>query len=332
MSTIIDVAKLAGVSVGTVSNIVNNKGNVSPQKVETVLQAISELKFKPSELAKNLKRGKTNNIALLIPQISKPFYSILIEGVESAASDNNYDLIFCRTCREPEIEEKYLNLLGEKRVDGVILVSIEIDDKTLDIVKENNYPVVVFEKHESNRGIPYVSIDNKKGAVKAVQYLLELGHRDIAFINGSTSTIPGIQRLQGYIEALSKYSLPFNKDLYFEEEFEVQVGYTGINGIFEKNKVTAVFAGSDTIAMGVISGLHNMGLRVPEDVSVVGFDDIYLASMLNPPLTTIKQPVFEMGYKAVEILAGIINGKHDFKKDNVFETELVIRESCKALE
>ncbi|MGV8146923.1 MAG: LacI family DNA-binding transcriptional regulator [Alkaliphilus sp.] len=331
MPTIIDVAKLAGVSVGTASNVINDKGNVSQEKTKMVSNAIEELKFIPSESARILKRGKTNSIALLIPQISKPFYSMLIEGVESAASDNNYDLIFCKTNRDPKIEEKYLNLLGEKKVDGVILVSIEINDNALDIVEENNYPVVVFEKREKNLRIPNISIDNKKGAKKAVQYLLESGHKDIAFINGSTSTIPGMKRLQGYVEALSSYNLPFSKDLYFEDEYEVHVGYLGIKEILKKRKITAVFAGSDTIAIGVINGLHNMGFRVPEDISVIGFDDIYLASTSNPPLTTVKQPIFEMGYKAVEVLIDVINNKKDIKKDNVFETELIVRQSCKTL-
>ncbi|KPU26855.1 hypothetical protein TR13x_08080 [Caloranaerobacter sp. TR13] len=331
MATIIDVAKRAGVSVGTVSNVINNKVNVSQEKRERVLKAIKELNFQPSGTARMLKRGRTNSIALLIPQISKPFYSMIIEGAESAASENGYDLIFCRTHRDPKIEEKFLNLIGEKRVDGVILVSIEIDDKALDVVQENKYPVVLLERHINNSNIPSILIDNQSGAFKAVKYLIELGHRDIIFINGPTTTIPGMMRLKGYIEALSKYNLPFNKDLYREGEFDINNGYKGITEILKNHKATAVFAGSDTIAMGVFNGLQNMGLRVPEDISVIGFDDIYLASMLNPPLTTIRQPAFEMGYKAVEVLIDTINGKNRNETVEILETELIIRKSCKSL-
>lgn len=331
MATIIDVAKKAGVSVGTVSNVINNKANVSQEKRERVLKAIKELNFQPTGTARMLKSGRTNSIALLIPQISKPFYSMIIEGVESAASKNGYDLIFCRTHRDPKIEEKFLNMLGEKRVDGVILVSIEINDKALDIVEKNKYPVVLLERHVSGSNIPSISIDNQSGAFKAVKYLIELGHRDIVFINGPTTTVPGMMRLKGYIEALSKYNLPFNKDLYREGEFDISNGYKGIIEILKKHKATAVFAGSDSIAMGVINGLRDMGLRVPEDISVIGFDDVYLASMLNPPLTTIRQPAFEMGHRAVGVLIDMINGRNRKNIVEILETELIIRKSCKSI-
>ncbi|MCK4260150.1 MAG: LacI family DNA-binding transcriptional regulator [Halanaerobiales bacterium] len=327
-STIMGVAKLAGVSVGTVSNVINNKVNVLPHTRKKVLDAIEELNFQPSESARVLKRGKTNTIALLIPEISRPFYYMLIEGIESAASKNGYDLILYKTHRKPSVEAKWLQLLGEKKVDGVILVSIVVDDKALDIVVEKKYPVVLLEKHEV---IPSVYIDNRKGAFKAVEYLIKLGHRKIIFINGSTKTVPGMMRLQGYIEALSKYNISFDKNLYYEGEFETEDGYEGITSILAEHEATAVFAGSDTIAIGVVSGLRSMGLSVPEDISVIGFDDIYMASMLNPPLTTIRQPSYEMGCEAVEIFVDIINNEGKKKNEKEFETELVIRNSCKAV-
>jgi len=328
VATIVDVAKLAGVSIGTVSNVINNKVKVSLDKTERVLDAIEKLNFQPSISARALKKKKTNSIALLIPEIARPFYNMLIEGIERATSENGYDLILYRTFRDPIMETKFLKLLGEKKVDGVILVSIVIDDKALDVVINNKYPVVLLEKHEM---ISSVYIDNRKAAFKAVEYLIELGHRKIIFINGSTKTVPGMMRFQGYIEALSKYSLPFDNNLYFEGEFEVEDGRDAIIKILSEHEATAVFAGSDTIAIGVIKGLESLGLSVPEDISLVGFDDIWMASMIIPSLTTIKQPIFEMGYEAVEMLVDIINNGEKMMTGKEFETELIIRKSCRSL-
>lgn len=331
MYTIIEVAKLAGVSVGTVSNVINKKPNVSEKNIAKVNEAIKKLNFKPSKLARGLKSGKKNTIALLIPKIATPFYASIIEGVEDAAREYGYDLMLYKTERMPDIEREYLSLLDRNgKVDGILLTSLILEESTISEIMRKKYPVVFLETAPGSTGICSVQIDNKQSMEKAVEYIIKLGHKKIAFINGNNYTYPAIQRWEGFKTVLTKYNYEIDENLCYWGEFDTITGFEGIKQILAYDTPTAVVCATDTIAQGVYNGLSTLGYSVPNDVSVIGFDDIPIANMLLPKLTTIKQPIFELGYKAVEKLIRTIESQ-EVQENLILETKLIVRESVKKL-
>ncbi|NLG84543.1 MAG: LacI family transcriptional regulator, partial [Firmicutes bacterium] len=310
MPTIKDVARLAGVAPCTVSNTLNGTGYVAKATRERVLAAVRELGYQPSAIARGLKLGRTNMIALIIPTISTSMFSEMIEGIEEVATATNYHLIVCRSARDPNRELTYLNLFRDGRVDGIILAAPRVDDPCFAEIATAKVPVVLVGGKAPGEDVPSVVVDNRKGASEAIRYLLELGHRRIGFINGPLTVFDSRERFEAVKDTLGKAGVPFDEHLYIEGDFTQSSGYAAAREIMSRGaRPTALFVGCDTMAIGAMQALKDMGFRIPEDVAVVGFDDIKYAQYFEPPLTTVRQPAYQGGSRATKMLLNLIEGK-----------------------
>jgi LacI family transcriptional regulator len=332
--TIKDVAKIAGVSITTVSRVVNNKPEgISPEKRKYILEIIKETGYRPNGLARGLVTKRTSTIGLMISDISNPLYPLMARGVEDAAQTNNYNVILCNTYWKPERERHYISVLKEKGVDGIILaISNGTDIDYLNEIIDGTIPVVLFDEPIVKEDVYGVFVDNRKGGYLATNHLIEYGHKRIACLIGPYSTISSIERLEGYKNALADSNIDYNPGLIMSGEYNEETGFKYMNDIIKsKLRVSAVFAASDNIALGVYKAIKTHGYRIPDDFSVVGFDDVYSTNLIEPSLTDIVQPTYEMGQKAIEIMIKLLNGVKPRKKTVIFEPTMMIRESTKKI-
>jgi LacI family transcriptional regulator len=327
-----DVAKLAGVSQTTVSHVLNNNTLVSlPLETrQRVMNAIEQLGYAPDRNAQSLRTGKTYTIAGIIPDITNPFYPTFERGIQDIAEGENYDLIMYNTDGMAEKERKALHSLQQGRVDGVIAVLFHLRVMDLMPLLENNIPVVRLEARRKNVGglpLDNLYVDNVAAARTAVNYLIERGHRRIGMIAGQQQG-PGNMRLMGYQEALEQHSIPCDEALIQYGAFNEVGGYEGMRALLDM-RPTAVFAANDVIATGALMALREAGMRVPDDMAVMGFDDIPMAKLLNPALTTITQFQANLGQRAAQMLFDRLNGAalHEGRCEEM-PYELVVRESA----
>ncbi|MDK2800917.1 MAG: LacI family transcriptional regulator, repressor for deo operon, udp, cdd, tsx, nupC, and nupG [Clostridiales bacterium] len=326
MPTIEEVAKAAGVSVATVSRVLNN-GQVSPKTRILVENAIRELNYEPNMLGRNLRRSESRMILTMIPNISNPFYSVIVEGIEDAARKNGYNILLCNTEADVEREKIYLDLLKQKLADGIITMEPAID---IDVLKEvgKRYPVVQCCEYSEKINIPYIAIDNVTAAYKATKHLLTIGHKKIALINSDEKFMYARQRKEGYIKALQEFDIPVNEDWIVNAGLSFESGQRMMKYLLSlKDKPSAVFAVSDILAIGALKTIKDEGLKVPQDIGVVGFDNIQFANMMNPTLTTIEQPRYQMGVEAAEMLIKRIKDKKQKVENVILDHQLIIRES-----
>jgi LacI family transcriptional regulator len=327
--TIKDIAKAANVSTATVSKVLNNKDQrISAKTRALVLKIAKEKKYIRNSMARSLVTRKTNTIGLILPDITNPFFPELARGAEDKANEAGYMIMFANTDDSAEKETRYLNMLAEKMVDGIILTQsahTEGNAKTLEALK---LPLVLIDRDMDLDNIKgRVLVDNFKGAYEGVTYLIEKGYSKIAFITGPFSTTTSKDRLKGYEKALKDHNISLNETLIFEGEYKGQWGIKATEIILnQKLDIDAIFCGNDLIAINVIKTLKKNNLKVPEDIAIVGYDNIKISEMIEPALTTIDQPVYEMGYKAVELLINILEGIIEEKTIRL-ESNLVIRDS-----
>ncbi|WP_394238695.1 LacI family DNA-binding transcriptional regulator [Niallia oryzisoli] len=328
MVRIADVAKLANVSTATVSRVLSNTGKVKKETSEKVLAAIKQLNYQPNILARQLRTLETKTILVVVPDISNPFFSKVLRGIEVVADENGYQVLLGDTINKPEHEIAFLDILRQKKADGMILLTARSDRKSLEqLTKE--YPVVLACEYIEGAAIPTVSIDNISSARKITEHLIQLQHERIATITGPLHVVLGRDRLKGFQQAMTQYSLPLDQCLIQEGDFTLESGCNQMLKLLAlENPPTAVFAANDEMAMGAIKAIKSKGLKVPNDIAVVGFDDIKFASIFEPALTTISQPTFEIGEKAIELLISLINNKPIQKEQYILEDKLIIRESC----
>ena len=339
--TIYDVAKKAGVGIGTVSRVINNSPQISPSTREKVLKVIRELKYQPSAMAQGLARKKSNIIACVVPFFTGYFYFEVLNGIQQALSTYGYDLILYHVDKLEKKEEILKRTTRQRKVDGVLLISLPISDKLVNKFRESKLPIVLVDSY--NDELDSITIENKQGAYIATEHLIALGHRRIGMINGCLSSVPAINRLEGFKSALSKYSISYNEymvisansngdpEVIQNDGFNKKAGYKAMNQLLALNddRPTAVFISSDIQAAGAIKAIQEHQLNIPKDISIIGFDGIELSGYLG--LTTMKQPMFEMGIIAVDRLIekiqhpGITNGI--FKK--LFHPRLNARETCR---
>ena len=330
MSTIKQVAERANVSVATVSRVINNNTNVKEATRQAVEKAISELNYSPNLSGRILRRNETKNILVLLPTISNPFYSKAVAGIRHAADKLGYLIMICNTEGDESKENEFFNLLKYKQADGAIIISLEMAISQLEEIGRH-YPVVQCFEHHS-KGISFVSIDNKKAAADAVDYLISIGHREIALIGCDTAYPSARQREEGYIKALKKAHITPDETLIIRGNYGFKSGYACAEKLMLRDKLpTAIFAISDMQAIGAIKAMRDHDIRVPEEISVVGFDDISFAAMYNPGLTTVSQPAYMVGEEAVSILIDRIKGEDYTPKQILFEHDLVIRDSTRDL-
>lgn len=325
--TIRDVARAANVGQATVSRVLNSSGYVKPETRERVLQAAKELGFTPNQVARSLVRKRTATVGLVIPDITNPFFPAVTRGVEDAASEAGFTVFLCNTDNDPVMEAQDVKKLRERMVDGLIFVGTTDRHDLVETLITEGVPVVITDRQLVDLDVDTVLVDNALGALAACRHLVELGHTRIAHAAGHSLTRTGRDRCAGYRMALEEAGLPYDEALVASGDFTLQSGYRVAQILLGRSpRPTAIFAANDLMAMGVLRAVFEAGLSVPDDLSVVGFDDIQLAGLVKPGLTTVRQPAYEMGRTAMNMLLERITGSAmDGGRNHTFQPELVLR-------
>jgi LacI family transcriptional regulator len=331
--TLEEVARLAQVSRSTVSRVINDHPNVRDETKDRVWQAIRESGYQPHALARSLVTNRTQIVGMIIPEavtkiFVEPFFPLVLRGATETCNAHNYQLILSLFSTSSDQVDMYQRVLRSGYLDGVIVTSAAADDTLVANILRDRIPLVTIGRHP-NEQVHYVDADNVGGARMAVEHLIRLGHRRVATITGRLSLSAGQDRLEGYRQALQAHGLALDDDLIVEGDFGESSGAAGMQALLPKSP-DAIFVASDTMAIGALRVLRQAGLRVPRDVAVIGFDDIPASSVIEPLLTTVRQPIERMGSMAIEILLGVLanDTENGTAHRIILPTELVIRESC----
>lgn len=329
-----DVAALAGVSQTTVSYVINDSDIAIPQSTrQRILEAMDELGYVPNVSARSLRTNKTYTIATIIPDISNPFYPAFQRGIQDVTRNKDYDLILYNTDELESEEKRCLRSLMERQVDGAIVTLFHHDHQALIPLLERNVALVALVPHAQDVGdlpLDTIYIDNSAAAFTAVCYLVDKGHSRIGMVAGSANTPSGLRRIRGYRRALESHHLPLDETIIREGEFTERGGYEGMKGLLKISpRVTAVFAANDLMAFGAIRAIREAGLSIPEEIAIVGFDDIFAASLISPALTTVSQFKQNLGRRAAEMLFERLDGSVTGNGRSVeMPFDLIIRESA----
>ncbi|MBC7812399.1 MAG: LacI family DNA-binding transcriptional regulator [Burkholderiales bacterium] len=329
MATIHDVAHRAGVSTSTVSHVINDTRFVSDETRTRVLQAINELSYQPNRVARSLRARRTHTLGVLLPNSANPFFADMLLGVEAVAYDHGYSVIFGNAIEDPQRELSYLEVLLATQVDGILLISTGIFNEALKTVSARDVPVVLVDRSTEQLGVDSVLTDNAYGGALATQHLLSLGHRRIGCITGPPELIPMAFRIDGYRRAMAEAGVEVDETLIVNGDFQHESGYNGCRKLLSHPEPpTAIFVFNDLMAVGALCALHEAGLRVPEDVSVIGYDNVPLASYTVPRLTTIGQPSQMMGRMATEMLVSRVKNPDLPPRHQLLDVTLIERASC----
>jgi len=330
MATIKDVAKLAGVAVSTASYVLNNDPRISEGTRRKVLAAVEELEYRPNAIARNLKRRKTETIGLFLTGFSGPFFNSITQGLEEVVTSNGYDLVACIT---PEINQKSNNrFLREKQFDAAIIFGPTIPDELIVQVARKDFPIVVMDRELKADHVHQVLVNNVQGAFNATSHLIGLGYRDIGYLSGGVNSFNNQKRIEGYKKALTEADLPYKAFYTAQGHFTENGGYQAMKSLIMSKQVPeAIFSANDEMAIGCIQALTEAGYRIPEDVAIVGFDDIRLSAFVRPALTTISHPKHEWGTLVTHVIFQALQEALDEPRSILLDTQLVVRESCGAL-
>ncbi len=329
--TIVDVAAESGVSFGTVSRVINNDKHVRKETRERVLQTMQRLGFVANKQARSLAGGRSNSIGVLVPDLGTGYIGEIIRGIDAELSLSGIDLILYTTHRTASKEANYVANLATGMVDGLLLVLPRSPADFIHDLTQRNFPFVLIDHQGIGKDCPAVGATNWQGGFTATEYLIKLGHQRIGFITGWMDLGCALDRLEGYRSALRTYHIPDQPDLIYEGTFFQPDGFAGASKMLDlPEPPTAIFASNDVMAMGVMDAVRERGLRVPEDVSVIGFDDIPQASLIRPTLTTINQPLEKMGRVAAQMLLDLLHQPEKKAERIELPTQLVVRESCSA--
>ncbi|WP_210366566.1 LacI family DNA-binding transcriptional regulator [Bacillus sp. REN3] len=331
--TIKDVAKKANVSIATVSRVLNNAGGYSKATEERVVKAIRDLGYQPNAVARSLINNKSNTVALLFPEVSSQFSARILKGAEGTANRFGSSVIVCNTSSHGTRTMKYLQLLSEKRVDGIIFVSELMTEEYYTKLVSMDIPVVLAATESYLFPFPFVKVDDQHAAFTATHYLIRKGHKRIGMISGSQDdSIAGEPRITGYQKALAAHGLPLNEaDIVSAKGFSFKDGVDSLPILLEKAPdLTAIFAASDEIAIGAISAAYKMGLNIPQDLSIIGYDNLPIAEMSIPPLTTVEQPLEGMGSIAAEMLFSMMQSGEKVES-RIMPHKIIERETVRSL-
>ena len=324
-----DVAERAGVSVTTVSHVVNETRPVSDELRQRVQAAMEELGYQPNLLARSLRRGQTHTLGMIVPDISNPYFAAVARGVEDTSYHQNYSVILCNSEHDPGKERLYVTVLTTKQVDGLLLVSVDVSAEDLHALRARRIPVVMVNRKIPGEAVDLVLTINVRGGYFGTHHMVELGHRRIACITGPFDTAPSVERLTGYRQALHEANIPVDETLIVRGSFQYSSGYRVARQLLSMDDPpTGVFACNDMEALGVICAAQQMGCQVPADLSVVGYDDVSLASFTSPPLTTISQPKHEIGVLAATLLLERLRDPGLKPRRHVLDVSLQSRRSC----
>ncbi len=329
--TIVEVAKKAEVSLGTVSRVINNDSHVAPETRERVSAVIQDLGYVANRQARGLKGMKTNVIGVLVPDLATSYIGEILHGIDAELALHEYELMLFTTHRTATKEASYVANMVQGMVDGILLVLPRSLADYTGTLTEHNFPFVLIDHQGTGKPCPAVGATNWQGGYNATEYLIKLGHKRIGFITGSMDLGCSQDRLKGYRSALRTHHIAEDETLIYEGDFAQPDGYTGASALLDLPlPPTAIFASNDVMAMGVMDAVRNRNLRIPDDVSVVGFDNINQSAMVYPPLTTVQQPLEQMGRVATQMLLGILKSpKNDVGRIEL-PTELIVRSSSSA--
>lgn len=327
MATIRDVAKLAGVSVTTISRFINKNGYVNAITEQKIKQAIETLRYEPNSVARGLAGKKTKTVALILPDISNPFFSELARAVEDVAQMYGYTVILCNSDDQGSKEKTYIDVLMNKYIDGFVFASHTIVKNDVTQLMEKNIPFVVLDRAPAEGECSIVRSKNRDGARIAVKHLLEIGCRKIAHIYGPQDLTTARQRLIGYEETVKDYPW-YTPSLLESGDFRIDGGMRAVEQLMKRHPdVDGLFAGNDLMAVGALKALHRMGYKVPEQVAVCGFDGIRMTEITQPELTTVAQPIYEIGAMVTRILIKKIEGILEQNETYELDVKLIERES-----
>ncbi|RTE10160.1 LacI family transcriptional regulator [Paenibacillus whitsoniae] len=330
--TIKDVAKAANVSVATVSRVLHNLDGYSDKTKQIVMQAVEALGYQPNAIARGLVNKRTQTIGVLFPDVSSSFSSDILHGIEEIAQERGFSVIVCNTAEEGKRTLKYLQVLREKQVDGIVFTSEVLKDEYFQAIKDMRVPVILVNTMSQKHMIPYVKVDDRQAAYQATDYLIQKGHREIAMISGSLKDqIAGYPRLDGYRQALADNGIEYMESRVAIGDFELESSRKAMQKLLtEAPPFTAVFAASDEMAIGAMNYAMEQGLKIPEDLSIIGYDDLKFARMVHPPLTTIHQPLTLMGRMASEKLIALIEDKGSQVSSSIVSHHLVERQTVRS--
>jgi LacI family transcriptional regulator len=328
--TIYDVAREANVSMATVSRVVNNNPNVKPTTRKKVLETIKRLGYRPNAVARGLASKKTTTIGAIIPDISSIFFSELVRGIEDIAAMYNYNIILSNSDQNKDNEIQLINTMFEKQVDGILFMGGNITEEHVEQFGTSSVPVVLAATYDETGKIPSVNIDYEVAAYEATKFLLDRGHKQPAFISGQENIQSNLFKYNGYIKALKDAGVPINEDFVIRDGYSYDAGIEGVQRLLElSEKPTAVFVGSDEMALGVIHGAQDKGYNVPTDIEVFGFNNTRLATMVRPTLSTIIQPMYDLGAVAMRLLTKYMDKEEVPESTIILPHRIVERDSTK---
>jgi len=327
--TIEDVARAAGVSRQTVSRAINNKGEISPLTLERVMDAIQRLGYRPSWVARGLATQRTRTLGLVVPDITNPFFPEVARGVQDVARARDYHVFLYNTDESAERERQILYSLASQPVDGILLFGSRIADAELLAFVEYYRPLVVLNRPITHPGVGMVLVDNLAGARLAVEYLVQRGHHHIGMLAGPPASPSSIQRVEGFRSALAEHHLPFRESYIVPGPPTLDGGRVIAEQLLRRHpELTALFTYNDVMALGAVQTCIALGYRVPEQRAVIGFDDIWIAALVHPTLTTIRVNKYNVGYRAAQCLLTMVEDAAQCPPAVEIGVELVIRESA----
>lgn len=327
-----EIASRAEVSVATVSRVLNHPETVAPKTRERILALIDEIGYKPNWFARGLNFNKTNTIGLLIPNILDPAYVEIAEGAEEVANKKGYNILLCITEGVVDKEKQYIRTLIDRMIDGIVLVSSLLEDDDVQDIKRQGTPLVLVGENRGNSSGPIVRIDCKDASFKAVVHLVDSGHQRIAMIFGSMPAMENQRKIEGYMQALHKARLPVKPEFVVEAENTIEGGYVATRRLISLDpKPQAIFCSSDILAFGALDAIRDSDQSVPEDVAVMGFDNVRMSSLMVPKLSTVSKPLHRMGLSGARLLLDVIESKDSGEavmEELVLQSKLKIRKSC----
>lgn len=334
--TLKNIADRLNVSVSTVSRVLNGKSDryrISKETQELILNAAKELDYSPNQLARGLRLKRTNTIGYIIPDISNPFFAGIAKSVEKSARKLGYSIILCDSEENTEIEENLLQLMLDRKVDGLIISPVGLEVSHLINIQQRKFPIVLLDRYFPELNIPFVTSDNYQGSLEALSMLIENGHTRIACIQGLKNTSPNNDRVKGYIDAHKKYGISIDKNLIVGDSFGEENGYIETKLLLKQNNIpTAIFAVSNLISLGAIRAIAEEGLKIPDDISMISFDDQPYSGFLSTPMTTVSQQSTQIGQIAIKLLIDQIESNRQLDPKGIFlPTKLIVRDSVKRI-
>lgn len=333
-----DLAELLNLSVTTVSRVLNNKTvkyRISEATRQRVIKAANEYNYLPNKLARGLKLEKTDTLGLIIPDIANPFFADIAQSIEQQARAKGYSLILCDSGDDIFIEKDLIYLLLSHKVDGIIIAPVGTNFDSINQAYKSGTPMVVIDRCSPEADLPYITSDNYQGGFDAANFLISLGHRKIACIQGIPESPPNVDRVRGFRDALLASNLPFDESMVVGDDYTTENGYMQTRILFSmENPPTAIFALSNMISLGVIKATGEIGIKIPDQISLISFDEQPYSAFLGTPMTTVDQKKSEMGQLAVDVLLKYISNE-EYRKKSVhitLRTNLIIRDSVKRID